>query len=337
MIDLYPWLRPLLFRLDPETAHDLVMTALACGAGALYRSGPDDPALATTLFGRKISNPIGLAAGFDKVARLGDKLFDLGFGFVEVGGVTPRPQAGNPRPRLFRLEEDRAIINRFGLNGGGLDAMSARLEKRDRSKGLLGVNVGANKDSTDRAADYVEAIERLAHLVDFATVNVSSPNTPGLRTLQGRDELERLLDRVLDARSRLGVKTAIVLKIAPDLNEADLDDIAAVATDRRLDAMILGNTTISRPETLKSPHKGEAGGLSGAPLFELSTRVLAGMHARVGDKVPLIGTGGISSAAEAAAKLKAGAVAVQLYSALIYQGPALVARIKRELPALMRK
>jgi dihydroorotate dehydrogenase len=335
-VDLYPLIRPLLFALEPERAHELAVRAVALGLGRAFASG-DDPVLKTRLFGRDIPNPIGLAAGFDKRAEAADRLFDLGFGFVEVGGVTPLPQPGNPRPRLFRLAEDRAIINRFGLNSDGVEAMAARLAKRDPARGLLGVNIGANKESADRTGDYVAVLERLGPLVDFATLNVSSPNTPGLRALQGRDELARLLDRVLEARSRRQVKAALVLKIAPDVTEADLDDIASLAVDRRLDGLIVGNTTVGRPDTLKSVHRGEAGGLSGAPLFALSTRILAAMHARVGDRVPLIGTGGIFTVEDVLAKLAAGAVAVQVYSALIYEGPGLVGRLKRGLAAARRR
>lgn len=334
-MDLYPLIRPFLFALEPERAHELAVWTAARGCGRLFPSA-DDAVLKTRLFGREIPNPIGLAAGFDKQAAAADRLFELGFGFVEVGGVTPLPQPGNPRPRLFRLTEDRAIINRFGLNGDGVEAMAARLARRDPTRGLLGVNIGANKESADRTGDYVTVLERLGPLVDFTTLNVSSPNTPGLRALQGRDELARLLDRVLEARSRRQVKAALVLKIAPDVTEADLDDIAALAVDRRLDGLIVGNTTISRPDTLRSRHRSETGGLSGAPLFPLSTRVLGAMHQRVGDRVPLIGTGGIFTVEDVLAKFAAGAVAVQVYSALIYEGPGLVSRLKRGLAAARR-
>lgn len=335
-VDLYPLIRPLLFALDPERAHELAVRAVARGF-VPGDSAPDDAILKTRLFGREIPNPVGLAAGFDKQAEAADRLFDLGFGFVEVGGVTPLPQVGNPRPRLFRLAEDRAVINRFGLNSDGVEVMAARLARRDPRRGVLGVNIGANKESADRTGDYVTVLERLGPLVDFATLNVSSPNTPGLRALQGRDELARLLDRVLEARSRRGIKAALVLKIAPDVSEADLDDIAALALDRRLDGLIVGNTTISRPDTLKSMHRDETGGLSGAPLLPLSTRVLAAMHSRVGDRVPLIGTGGIFAVEDVLAKLAAGAVAVQVYSALVYEGPGLVGRLKRGLAAARRR
>lgn len=335
-MDLYPFLRPLLFTLDPERAHELAVRALALGLGRLFASA-DDPVLKTRLFGREIPNPIGLAAGLDKRAEAADRLFDVGFGFVEVGGVTPLPQPGNPKPRLFRLAEDRAIINRFGLNSDGVEAMAARLARRDPARGMLGVNIGANKESADRTGDYVTVLERLGPLVDFTTLNVSSPNTPGLRALQGRDELGRLLDRVLEARTRRQIRAALVLKIAPDVSEADLDDIAALALDRGLDGLIVGNTTITRPETLRSPHRGETGGLSGAPLFDLSTRVLGAMHARVGDRIPLIGTGGIFTVEDMLAKFAAGATAVQIYSALIYEGPGLVGRLKRGLAAARRR
>jgi dihydroorotate dehydrogenase len=336
-VDLYPLIRPLLFAVDPERAHELAVRAVALGLGRLTASGGDDPALRTRLFGREIPNPIGLAAGFDKRAEAADRLFDLGFGFVEVGGVTPLPQIGNPRPRLFRLTEDRGVINRFGLNGDGVEAMAARLADRDPARGMLGVNIGANKDSADRTGDYVAVLERLGPLVDFTTLNVSSPNTPGLRALQGRDELARLLDRVLEARARRQVKAALVLKIAPDVSEADLDDIAVLSLDRQLDGLIVGNTTIGRPDTLRSAHRGETGGLSGAPLFQLSTRMLHAMHVRVGARVPLIGTGGIFTVGDVLAKFAAGATAVQLYSGLVFEGPGLVGRLKRGLAAARRK
>ncbi|HEX6958754.1 MAG TPA: quinone-dependent dihydroorotate dehydrogenase [Ferrovibrio sp.] len=334
---------PLIRQMDAEQAHRLTLTLLK--TGWLPPAPQDDPVLATALFGKRIPNPVGLAAGFDKNAEVPDAMLRLGFGFVEVGGVTPRPQPGNPRPRIFRLEEDRAVINRMGFNNAGLEAMAARLGRRrsDRRSdrpggmpgGLLGVNLGANKDSADRPGDYALSYDRLAGLVDFAVVNVSSPNTPGLRNLQGREELAALLARLQPLHERHG--TPLLVKIAPDLADEDIDEIAQAALAYRLDGIVATNTTITRPGGLRSDHTGESGGLSGAPLFERSTAVLRRLHRQVGGKMTLIGVGGIASGADAYAKIRAGANAVQLYSALVYEGPGLIARIKRELAALLKQ
>ncbi len=317
----------LLRQLPAETAHNATLR-LAGGLGPLIPPAPaDDPSLAVTAFGLDFPNPVGLAAGFDKNARVPDAMARFGFGFVECGTVTPRPQAGNPRPRLFRLTEDGAVINRMGFNNGGM-ALAARNLERRRSKGIVGINIGANKDSEDRIRDYENAFAMLAPLADYATVNVSSPNTPGLRGLQNRDELSRLLDRLLETRS--GRKTPILLKIAPDLDAHALDDIADVVRASGIEGLIVSNTTIARPP-LASPHAGETGGLSGRPLFAPSTEILRQMHTRLGSTVTLVGVGGIASGADAYAKIRAGASLVQVYTALALDGPGLVARIKREL------
>ena len=326
----------LLHRLDPERAHRLTLTALNLG---LVRPAHevDDPLLAVDIFGHRLSNPVGLAAGFDKNAEVPDAMLALGFSFVEVGGVTPQPQAGNPRPRLFRLAADGAVINRMGFTNDGLDAVARRLTGRHRrGSGMVGINLGANKTSTDRAEDYVTGLRRLAPLADFAVINVSSPNTPGLRALQGRDELDNLLGRLNAAREQIGSAIPILLKIAPDLVDEDKEAIAAVVQSHRIAGMIVSNTTIGHRDALLSPARSEAGGLSGRPLFGPSTQMLSDMYRLTGGRITLIGTGGIASGADAYAKIRAGASAVQLYTALVFHGPALVGRIKRDLAACLR-
>jgi dihydroorotate dehydrogenase len=317
--------------LDAETAHGLALRALKSGLVPRDRA-LDEPPLSVELWGRRLSNPIGLAAGFDKNAEVPDALLTIGFGLVEIGSVTPRPQAGNPRPRLFRLAEDRGVINRMGFPGHGLEAVLPRLRLRPR-RGFVGVNIGANKDSEDRAADYVTCARALAAHADYLVCNVSSPNTPGLRNLQGREQLRDLLKRVQDAIA--GRPVPLVVKIAPDATDDDLDDIVAVCRDLRMDGIIIGNTTLSRPATLRSARKGETGGLSGAPLTQLATDVLRKTAQRVERQFPLIGCGGIESGADAYAKIRAGATLVQLYSAMVFEGPPLVRRIKDELEALL--
>ncbi|MEA2801977.1 MAG: dihydroorotate dehydrogenase [Rhodospirillaceae bacterium] len=327
VIDLF------LSRLDAESAHGLALRALKSGLLPADRR-PDAPSLAVQVWGRSLPNPIGLAAGFDKNAEVPDALLALGFGLVEIGSVTPRPQDGNPRPRLFRLAEDRGVINRMGFPGQGLDAARSRLAIRAR-RGFVGVNVGANKDSTDRAADYVACSVALAPYADYLVCNVSSPNTPGLRTLQGRAQLADLLKRVQDA---IAVKPVpLVVKIAPDASDDDLDDIVAVCRELRMDGIIVGNTTLSRPPSLLSARRGETGGLSGAPLTALSTDVLRRTAQRVERQFPLVGCGGVGSGADAYAKIRAGATLVQLYSAMVYEGPPLIRRIKDELAALLAR
>ncbi|MGQ3298154.1 quinone-dependent dihydroorotate dehydrogenase [Reyranella sp.] len=322
-----------LSRLDAEAAHGLAIRALKTGLLPGDRR-TDAVSLATTVWGRSLPNPIGLAAGFDKNAEVADAMLAQGFGLVEIGSVTPRPQEGNPRPRLFRLPQDRGVINRMGFPGQGLDAARSRLAARPR-RGFVGVNVGANKDSVDRAADYVTGCVALAPYADYLVCNVSSPNTPGLRNLQGRTELAGLLKRVQDAIAAKPVP--LVVKIAPDATDEDLDDIVFVCRDLRLDGIIIGNTTLSRPSSLKSERRSETGGLSGAPLTALSTEVLRKAAQRVERQFPLIGCGGVGSGADAYAKIRAGATLVQLYSAMVYEGPPLIRRIKDELAALLAR
>jgi dihydroorotate dehydrogenase len=330
-------LAPLLRRLDPEQAHALALTALK--RAPLPRAAPDDQKLRMQAFGLTFPNPVGVAAGFDKNAEVPDQLLRLGFGFVETGGVTPRPQPGNPRPRLFRLDADAAVINRLGFNSDGIDVVAARLAARKDAPGIVGINIGANKDTTDRAADYVACIERLAPVAGFLTVNVSSPNTPGLRNLQEATALDDLLSRVIDARERAkgAARAPLLLKIAPDLTLGDLDDVVGLARRHRIDGMIVGNTTIGRPPNLRERAKAtEQGGLSGRPLFALSTRMLAETFVRAEGAFPLIGAGGIDSGAAAFAKIKAGASLIQLYTGLIFRGVGLVGAIKRDLVDMMR-
>ena len=323
---MFATLRPLLFRLDPERAHDLTLAALATGVGP--RGGPDDPLLATSLAGLRLPNPLGLAAGFDKDARVPAAMLKMGFGFVEVGTVTPRPQVGNPRPRVFRLVADEAVINRLGFNNGGVAAALARL-RANRPAGIVGVNIGANKDSADRVADYALGAAAAARVADYLTVNISSPNTPGLRGLQDPGELTALIAAV---RAEAGT-TPVLVKVAPDLDAASIDGIARVALDGAIAGLIVSNTTVARAGVTSA----EAGGLSGAPLFAPSTAVLRAFATATGGALPLVGVGGVASGAHAYAKLRAGATAVQLYTGLVYHGPALVGRIKAELAALLRR
>lgn len=335
MIGLFDrFARPILRALDPEDAHRLALKGLRF-VPLLPQAGPDDPRLAIGAFGLNFPNPVGVAPGFDKNAEVPGPLLRLGFGFVEVGTVTPRPQAGNPRPRVFRLDADEAVINRLGFNNEGEATVLARLRGL-KTGGIIGVNVGANRDSADRVADYVRLIEAFAPVASYITVNVSSPNTPGLRDLQQARSLDDLLARVIDARQRVHERhgrVPILLKIAPDVTLADLDDIVAVARKRRMDGMIIGNTTLSRPPSLQERQKAiEQGGLSGRPLFALSTRLLAETYVRVEGAFPLIGVGGIDSGKAAVAKIKAGASLVQLYTGLVFRGLGLLAEIKRELP-----
>lgn len=316
-----------LHRMDPETAHGLSLKALASGLVPL--SGViTTPRLETDLAGLHLPNPVGLAAGYDKNAVAVDRLTRAGFGFVEVGAATPRQQPGNPRPRLFRLTEDRAVINRFGFNNDGAEAIAARLAMRRHGPVPVGLNLGANKDSADRSGDFASVLATCGPHVDFATVNVSSPNTEKLRDLQGPAALAALLARVMEARAALLRPIPVFLKIAPDLNADEIAAMAGVAMEAGVDAIIATNTTLAR-NGLTSRHKGETGGLSGAPLFEKSTRVLALLSQATGGKVPLVGVGGVGSPAQAVEKLRAGASAVQLYSALVYQGLSLVSDIAR--------
>ncbi|GLI92281.1 dihydroorotate dehydrogenase (quinone) [Methylocystis echinoides] len=337
-MDAFGLALPFLRLLDAEAAH----RATIAGLKLLPARTPeqDDPRLAVSAFGFDFPNPIGLAAGFDKDAEVPDAMLGFGFGFVEVGTLTPRAQPGNPRPRAFRLLEDRGVINRYGFNNEGHAPALARLEARRAPRhdgGIVGVNIGANKDADDRVADYVAGVKAFAHVARYFTINVSSPNTPGLRDLQEPEALSELLARVIEARDAARVRRPVLLKIAPDLTLDQLDGIVRVARARGVDGMIVSNTTISRPETLRSPLAAQGGGLSGAPLFTLSTSMLAQTYLRVDGRFPLVGAGGVDSADTALRKIEAGATLVQLYSALVYEGPGLVGRIKQGLLAALER
>jgi dihydroorotate dehydrogenase len=329
-MSLYSLLRPLISRVDAERAHRITVRGLRLLPGTA--STVVEPRLAVELAGIAFPNPVGLAAGFDKDAQVPDAMLALGFGFAEVGTLTPYPQAGNPRPRLFRLSEDRAVINRMGFNNGGQAAAFERLLKRKGRGGIVGVNIGANKDSADRIADYAKGAQVMAPVADYLAVNISSPNTPGLRALQSRAALDELLAGVMERR---GGKP-VFLKVAPDLETADIDDIVAVAGARGVDALIVANTTITRPP-LRSAQGGEAGGLSGAPLKDLALARLKDFRVATGGALPLIAAGGIASAEDAWARITAGASLVQLYSALVYEGPGLAQRINRGLIAILER
>jgi dihydroorotate dehydrogenase len=319
--------------LPPEPAHHLTVELAARFGFFLPRAPKDDPRLAVRVLGLDFPNPLGLAAGFDKNARAYRAMLKMGLGHAECGTVTPRPQPGNPRPRLYRLNEDRAVINRMGFDNDGMAWVADRLARP--RKGIVGINIGANKDSADRIADYRLAFAKLAPLADYVAVNVSSPNTPGLRGLQQRGELQALLEALVEVRG--AGRVPLLLKIAPDLDGKALDDIAEVVLASGIEGLIVTNTTVARPASLKSRYAGESGGLSGRPLFEPSTRVLAEMRMRVGTKLVLIGVGGVSTGAEAYAKIRAGASLVQLYTALVYEGAGLVTAIKRELLACLAR
>lgn len=332
-MDFFPLVRPALGLVSPERAHRLTILGLKTGFGPRDRTS-DPASLGVDLFGLHFDNPIGIAAGFDKNGEVPDAMLAMGMGFAEVGTVTPRPQSGNPRPRVFRLADHGAVINRLGFNNEGHASLRRRLERRKNRGGIVGVNIGANKDADDRIADYEQGIRSFEDLASYFTVNISSPNTPGLRALQGRDELEGLLTRVLKARQG---SVPILLKIAPDLNDADCADIAAVALDLKLDGLIISNTTIERDGLVSGVHASETGGLSGKPLMAMSTKMLGHMYRLTGGQMPIIGVGGVASGADAYAKIRSGASLVQLYSALTYDGPALVIRIKRELATLLAR
>jgi len=328
---------PLLRWFDPEDSHRLAIQGLRLLPPV--RPRPDDAKLAVRAFGLNFPNPIGMAAGFDKNAEVPDALLRLGFGFVEIGTVTPKPQTGNPRPRLFRLERDEAVINRLGFNNDGADAVLRRLASRAHHGGIVGVNVGANRDSPDRVADYVKLIETFAPLASYFTVNVSSPNTPGLRNLQHAAALDDLLAKVIDARERVrkhAGDSPVLLKVAPDLSLTELDDVVQIARSRRVDGMIVANTTLARPSTLREQNRAkEQGGLSGRPLFRLSTRMVAETYVRVEGAFPLVGVGGIDSGGAALTKIRAGASLIQLYSSLVFKGLGLVDDIKRDLASTL--
>jgi dihydroorotate dehydrogenase len=329
---LYSLLRPALFLADAESAHNMSLAGLRL-MPMFARNA--EPVLSQQMAGLTFPNPVGLAPGYDKNAEVCKAAYGLGFGFVEIGTVTPRPQAGNPQPRLFRLVEDGAVINRMGFNNEGMDVVARRLAALDRAKlgGPLGVNVGANKDSEDRIADYVTAIEGLAGFADYVTVNISSPNTPGLRALQDKGALDDLLARV---KAAMPADKPVFLKVAPDLEPADIDDISASVIEHKINALIVSNTTITRP-TLRSRHAGETGGLSGAPLRDLAQQRLVDFRKSTSGALPLIGVGGIASAGDAYARIRAGASLVQLYSALVYEGPGLAKRINKGLLALLKR
>jgi dihydroorotate dehydrogenase len=333
MIALFDRLaQPLLRKLEPEDAHGFVIKMLK--TAPLLRAPRDDKRLAARVFGLNFPNPIGIAAGFDKHAEVPDALLRLGFGFVEVGTVTPLPQAGNPRPRVFRLDADQGVINRLGFNSQGADAALSRLAARANAGGIVGINVGANKDTPDRIVDYVRLIELFAPVASYVTINISSPNTPGLRTMQQAAVLDDLLARVVDARERVAQNagpTPVLLKIAPDLSLPDLDDVVGIARSRRVDGMIVGNTTVGRPALRDTTKAKESGGLSGRPLFALANRMLAETYVRVEGVFPLIGAGGIDSGTAALAKIRAGASLLQIYSGLVFRGLGLVAEIKSTL------
>ena len=320
-------------QLEPEQAHQLAIKGLAIAP--LPRPAADDPILHSRLAGLDLPNPVGLAAGLDKNGEALTGLSRLGFGFVECGSVTPKPQAGNPRPRLFRLSEDRAIINRMGFNNAGLEAFAARLDRRPAGA-VIGANLGANKDTEDKAADYVAGLTRLAGRAAYFTVNISSPNTPGLRALQGREQLDDLLGRIAQARPIDAGRAPVFLKIAPDLVADEIAMIVEASLAHRIDGLIVSNTTLERPGTLRSADAGETGGLSGAPIRPFAERALRAAAEAAEGRLPLIAVGGIDSGAEAYARIRLGASAVQIYSALIYEGPGLVARIKRDLAQRLR-
>lgn len=335
----YPLIRLALRCMPAEAAHDLTVSALAAGLGRFMidraSRAPDPPILAQRLWGLDFPNPVGLAAGFDKDARVACAMRALGFGFVEIGTVTPKPQPGNPKPRIFRLEQDRAIINRMGFNSGGLDAVITHLARRPHD-GIIGVNLGKNRDSGDAAADYAEGIRRTARLAHYVVVNISSPNTPGLRQLQRRESLEALLERLLRAREQNGRWMPLLIKIAPDLTAPERKDIASVALATNIDGLVISNTTVKRPAGLVSQHARETGGLSGRPLFAQSTALLAEMYQLTEGRLPLIGVGGIASALDAYEKIRAGACLIELYTALVFAGPRLVVDIKKGLARLLR-
>ena len=337
-MDAYRLIKPLLFRLDPEQAHRSAIVALKLGFGG-RTAGADDPVLATTVWSRRFPNPIGLAAGFDKDAEVFEQMLALGFGFVEAGSVTPRPQPGNPRPRLFRLLEDRAVVNRFGFNSRGVEAFVERMRQRS-SVGLVGANVGKNKETEDAGSDYALGITALTPYADYLVCNVSSPNTPGLRRLQARGAIEELLAKVLDARERAAPDRnrlpPLLAKVGPDLTEDEVADIAEAALAAGIDGLIVGNTTVSRPPQLRSRYRTETGGLSGRPLLGIAIACLAAMYRHTRGRIPIIGCGGVSNGADAYAKIRSGASLVQLYSALVFEGPGLISRIKLELAQLLR-
>ncbi|MEE2661662.1 MAG: quinone-dependent dihydroorotate dehydrogenase [Pseudomonadota bacterium] len=326
--------------LPPEAAHKLTIKALSLGLGPKDRT-PDDPSLATSVWGLNFPNPVGLSAGFDKGAEVSNRMLAAGFGFVEAGTVTPLPQKGNPKPRMFRLNKDLAAINRLGFNGTGLSPYVRRISTRYKGAGLLGANVGKNKKTIDGAGDYEIGIEAVAKYVDYLVINISSPNTPGLRTMQNRENLIQLIQRAKGARARAVSDASrhppLVVKIAPDLSNEERADIASVITEYEIDGLTVANTTVARPTGLRDPKAREDGGLSGAPLFPLAIMMVEDMYKRTEGQVPIIGSGGIASGADAYAMIRAGASLVQLYTALVFRGPLLIPQIKHELAFLLAK
>jgi dihydroorotate dehydrogenase len=338
--DIHALLLPVLRMLPPEAAHRATIRALALSMGPRDRV-PDDPVLATSLWELDFRNPIGLSAGFDKGAEVPDAMLAAGFGFVEAGTVTPLPQPGNPKPRMFRLSADDAAINRLGFNGMGLGPYVRRISARNKGLGPLGANIGKNKVTEDGAADYEIGIEAVAPYADYLVANISSPNTPGLRAMQGREILADMIDRVLKARARAVPDAAdrppLIVKIAPDLDDSERADIAAVIMDAGVDGLTVANTTVQRPSEMTDIQTQEAGGLSGAPLFPIALEIIGDMYRRTDGKVPIIGCGGVASGADAYAMIRAGASLVQLYTALVFYGPGLIPRIKRDLTDLLKR
>ena len=332
---IYRALWPIIRLLDAESAHHLTLRILNIGAGALWRAGRTPASLRSTVLNLDFPNPIGIAAGFDKDGVAATPLLKLGFGFIELGTVTPHPQAGNPQPRLFRLTEDRAVINRMGFNNHGAQALVARLA-RYRPNGIIGINVGANKDSTDRLADYVTAFHAVAPYADYIAANISSPNTRGLRDLQRGAELRDLIARLQEARASSARALPLFVKIAPDLEPRELDDVIRISLEARLEGLIISNTTIGGRAGLKGPYAEEKGGLSGAPLFRRSTDMLAEVRRQSNGRLTLIGVGGVASARDAYEKILSGASLVQLYTGLVYEGPGLIRRIKEGLAELLK-
>lgn len=326
---------------DAETAHRLAVLAAKYNIVPRKQKTPDSPILSSVVFGREFSNPVGLAAGFDKDGEGVRGLTKIGFGFIEIGSVTPEPQPGNPKPRVFRLKEDKAIINRYGFNSEGHEAVYNRLKDRvtEQDNCLLGINLGKNKSSTDPISDYTQGVEKFSRLADYLVVNISSPNTPGLRDLQGKQKLQNLLDKVIERRDEMEVRKPLLVKIAPDLTDRDKEDIAAVVTSRKgyVNGLIISNTTVRRPPSLRNPSKTEEGGLSGPPVRDMSTKTIADMYRLTNGSIPIIGVGGVSSGQEAYKKIRSGASLVQLYTALVYEGPPVVKKIKRELEELLRR
>ena len=339
MADIHSALLPLLRLLPPEAAHKATIRALAWGMGPMDRIA-DDPVLATSVWGLNFRNPVGLSAGFDKGAEVPDAMMAAGFGFAEAGTVTPLPQPGNPKPRMFRLPADNAAINRLGFNGNGLSPFVGKISRRKPGLGPFGANVGKNKVTEDAAADYEIGIEAVAPYADYLVMNISSPNTPGLRAMQGREILADLVDRVLKARARAvpeeSERPPLIVKIAPDLDDAERADIAAVIMDSDVDGLTVANTTVKRPDDMTDPQTHQDGGLSGAPLFPFALEIVRDMYRRTEGKLPIIGCGGVASGADAYAMIRAGASLVQLYTALVFHGPALIPRIKRDLTQLLK-